>query len=466
MISAASTPVHGRIDAEGRLIQADPALMRLQEQAGGVEGGQLAVPQLASLARLTARLRINISRRVVAAFGEQDIDLWVRVRPQAGGVELAITGWDEITAAGPQPERDPMRSRDFGRASADWTCETDAMLRITQPPANMPGAVGQPLDALFALSCDEGISEAVRASREARRFEDDNAVLQLGTGVAVKLAGIPLIDGVGRLAGYQILVTRRAPPAAPVEPPKPAAPRDDGFGTQLSNAMREPLDRIIANADSISGRDDGPLRRDYAGYATDIAGAGRHLLALINDLVDLQTIERPDFTPEIEAVDLVDIAHRTAGLLAVRAANHDVRIDPPAQGHSVIGYGDFRRILQILINLTTNAIRHSPAGGTVWIRCEREGDIVAVIVADGGDGIAPEDHERMFERFERLGRRDGTGSGLGLYISRRLARAMSGDLAVDSAVGEGARFLLMLPAGQADGIRAQKENAPPAPPPG
>ena len=440
-----AAPVHGRLDAEGRLIEADPPLLRLHEQAGGIEGGRLALPQLASLARLTARLRINISRRVVAAYGEQDIDLWVRVKPQADGVEFAITGWDEVAAAGPQPERDPMRTRDFGRASADWTCETDAMLRITQPPANMPGAVGQPLDALFALSCEDGVSDALRAAREVRRFEDDNAVLQLGTGVAVKLAGIPLIDGVGQLAGYHILVTRRAPLAEADAPPPAQPPRDDGFGTQLSRAMREPLDRIIANADSISGRDDGPLRRDYAGYASDIAGAGRHLRALINDLVDLQTIERPDFKPEAEIIDLVDLAHRAAGLLTVRAAHHGVRIDPPAAGHKVIARGDFRRVLQILINLTTNAIRHSPEGGTIWIRCAYEGDIAAAIVADAGDGVAAEYHETMFERFERLGRQDGTGSGLGLYISRRLARAMGGELAVDSAPGEGARFLLMLP---------------------
>lgn len=440
----AATPIHGRLDGEGRLIQADPPLLRLHEQAGGIEGGRLAVPQLASLARLTARLRINISRRVVAAYGDQDIDLWVRVKPQPDGVEFAITGWDEVAAAGPQPDRDPMRVRDFGRASADWTCETDAMLRITQPPANTPGAVGQPLDALFALSAEDGITTVLRAAREGRRFEDDDAVLKLGSGVAVKLAGIPLIDGVGQLAGYHILVTRRTPLA---EPRAARPPGDDGFGTQLSRAMCEPLDRIIANADSISGRDDGPLRRDYAAYANDIAGAGRHLRALINDLVDLQTIERPDFRPEVEPVDLVDTAHRAAGLLTVRAGNHDVRIDPPALGHSVIAQADFRRVLQILINLTSNAIRHSHEGGTVWIRCKREGDIAAVIVADGGDGVAAEHHEKMFERFERLGRRDGTGSGLGLYISRRLARAMGGELTVDSAPGEGARFLLMLPVG-------------------
>lgn len=109
--------------------------------------------------------------------------------------------------------------------------------------------------------------------------------------------------------------------------------------------------------------------------------------------------------------------------------------------------GDFRRILQVLINLLSNAIRHAPARSTVWIRCERERGIAAVIVGDAGAGIAPELQERVFDRFERLGLRDGTGTGLGLYISRRLARAMGGDLGVDSAPGDGARFIFTLPAG-------------------
>ena len=97
------------------------------------------------------------------------------------------------------------------------------------------------------------------------------------------------------------------------------------------------------------------------------------------------------------------------------------------------------------LGLVENAIRHSPPGGTVWIRCEREGNIAAVIVADAGEGVSPEHQERIFDRFERLGLRDGTGSGLGLYISRRLARAMGGDLGIDSALGKGARFVFTLP---------------------
>lgn len=438
-------PVFGRVDAEGRLVEADPPLLRLQERAGGVRGGMLAVPQLFKLTRLARRLAIPISRQILAAQGEQDLGLWVMVRPVDDQVELSITGWQENAPLQPSPALEALRWRDFSRASADWIIETDAMLRVTHSPNSLPTAIGQPVEALFALSRDEeGVSSIVAAASAAAQFEDPSATFLLGHGIAVCIAGVPQFGSEG-FSGYQLLVSRRSseltPPWRRPDPP----PLDEAFGSQLGRAMREPLDRIIAHADNIVLRGDGPVRRDYAGYAEDIAGAGRHLLALVDDLVDLQTIESPDFRPDVERVDLVDAAQRAAGLLAVRAGNAHVTIDGPPSGKPVSALGDFRRILQVLINLLSNAIRHSPPGGTIWIRCEQEDGIAAVIVADGGDGIADGDHERIFERFERLGLRDGTGSGLGLYISRRLIRAMGGDLGVDSARGQGARFVLTLP---------------------
>lgn len=447
---ASVRPVLGRVDGRGRLVEADPPLLRLQERAGGVAGGAFAVPQLAALARLTRRLGIMISRRVVAAYGDQDVDLWVRVKPDGDGTELAITGWNELAAAAPAPGIEAQRWRDFNRATADWIIEIDPMLRVTRPPANLPGAVGQPIEALFLLSRDaQGVSSLIAAAQAADRFEDAGATFLIGLGIPVHVAGLPMIDEIEGFAGYQLLISRRAADGARLARGSEGALFDEAFAAQLSRAMREPLDHIIAHADRIAMRDDGPVRRDYAGYADDIAGAGRHLLALIDDLIDLQTIERPDFRPETDLVDLIDTAQRAAGLLGVRAADKAITIDGPLQAGPVIARGDYRRVLQVLINLLSNAIRHSPEGGTIWLRCEREGGIAAVIVADAGDGIADGDHGRIFERFERLGMADGTGSGLGLYISRRLARAMGGDLGVDSAPGTGARFVFTLPAGDA-----------------
>ena len=103
-------------------------------------------------------------------------------------------------------------------------------------------------------------------------------------------------------------------------------------------------------------------------------------------------------------------------------------------------------MLQVLLNLLGNAIRYSPENSQIWIRVDREGDRATVTVADQGQGIDAEQQAVVFEKFERLGRTDSGGSGLGLYIARRLARAMDGELAVDSAPGQGARFTLSLPA--------------------
>ena len=121
-----------------------------------------------------------------------------------------------------------------------------------------------------------------------------------------------------------------------------------------------------------------------------------------------------------------------------------MRIDRPSQGEELPAIGDFGRVLQILVNLIGNAVRYSPEESAVWVRSEVEGDTAVVIVADQGKGIAPDDQQRIFEKFERVDPNEPGGSGLGLYISRRLARAMGGDITVDSAPGKGARFILTL----------------------
>jgi signal transduction histidine kinase len=168
-------------------------------------------------------------------------------------------------------------------------------------------------------------------------------------------------------------------------------------------------------------------------------------MSLVDDLADLSAVEREDFAIEPEPLDLADLARRAAGLLAVRASEAEVRIDKPKTEETLPVTGEFRRVLQILVNLIGNALRYSPPGGMVWVRLEREGALGCVIVADQGKGIASEDQVRIFEKFGRVDPTEPGGSGLGLYIARRLARAMGGDITVDSAPGQGARFVLTLP---------------------
>lgn len=459
-IDRALPVAYGRLDREGRLIDAEPRLAELNARAGGEPGAPLAVPQIATLARLAQRLGIAISRNVVAADGEDDLDLWVRAEPEEGGVRLEVSGWRQ-RPAWRATASEFEREGDFFRSAADWLWETDASLRITflsieagdRYGFESSAMLGQPLTRLFRLEQDESgnlpILDAVAAQAQ---FDGQKAEIR-GTGRMARLAATPRSDPGGRFAGFvgatHMLEAPLPPGPGPDAPlPAPAAAFGgfpDSFSQRLDRALRGPLGKIIANADSISAQLDGPLKPDYAEYASDIANAGRHLLGLVEDLVDLQAIERDDFAIQLEPIDLADVARRASGLLGVRAAQSEVRIDKPALDETLPVTGEFRRALQVLVNLIGNAVRYSPPEAMVWIRLERDGDKACVIVADQGKGIAPEDQDRIFEKFGRVDDSEPGGSGLGLYIARRLARAMGGDLTVDSAPGMGARFVFSLP---------------------
>ena len=449
------------IDSEGRLLEAEDRLAELNARAGGAIGQPLAVPQIATLARLAQRLGIGISRNVIAADGEEDLELWVRAEPLDGGVRLEVSGWrlrPLWRAAATEPERDG----DFFRSAADWLWETDASLRITflsieagaRYGFDTSAMLGQPITRLFALEEDEAGNLPILSAVAAQaRFDGQKAELR-GTGRMVRLDATPRTDPGGRFAGFvgaahMLDLIEPLPDSGPkVDAPVPEAPFGgfpDSFSQRLDRALRGPLGRIIANADSISAQTEGQLKPDYAEYAGDIANAGRHLLGLVDDLVDLQASEREDFSTAPEPLDLADVARRAGGLLAVRAAQAEVRVDKPAASETMPVTGEFRRALQVLVNLIGNAVRYSPPGGMVWIRMERDGDMGCVIVADQGKGIAFEDQERIFEKFGRVDPTEPGGSGLGLYIARRLARAMGGDITVDSAPGMGARFVFTLP---------------------
>jgi signal transduction histidine kinase len=216
-------------------------------------------------------------------------------------------------------------------------------------------------------------------------------------------------------------------------------------GRDIAPVLRQPISRIIANAETIRTRLAGPLADEYSDYASDIAAAGQHLLALLDDLSDLEVVEAEDFSTAPDHIDLADVARRAAGILGVRARERGIVLDPPRVDEALPAVAEFRRVLQILLNLIGNAVRYSPANSQVWIRLEERVGKACVVVADQGQGMSEEEQQRIFEKFERLGRSGDGGSGLGLYISRRLARAMGGELSVESAPGKGARFTLELP---------------------
>jgi signal transduction histidine kinase len=242
-----------------------------------------------------------------------------------------------------------------------------------------------------------------------------------------------------------LIADQRLPSLEPAQPEAVTATMHS-IGRDLSPVLRQPIARIIANAETIRSKMAGPLAEEYSDYAADIAAAGQHLMSLIEDLADLEVVESENFRTAPDQIDAADVARRACGILAVRGKENEIVLNAPPAGVSAPATAEFRRVLQILLNLVTNAIRYSPKGSAVDVIVEPAQGGARVTVADHGPGLTEEQQQVVFEKFERLGRSGDGGSGLGLYISRRIARAMGGELTVKSAPGEGARFILDLPA--------------------
>jgi signal transduction histidine kinase len=453
----------GRLDGDGVLFAASPELLALQMGAGGSLPGPVAIPSIAAVSRLAQTLGILVSRRVVAAVDHQIVDFLVRARPEGGGVALQMSALEGGAESEWAIIEDAESAFDFAEleSQGQWRCDRE--LRTTSIEGDLTelveiealGLADGKLTSVFRLIEQEsGDLPLLEGAILGKQFSRQLAELRVLPSIRLLLHGQPVTgpdgDFAGIRGGYRIV---SQPSGRPVVQAEATVEADTGFAARLDLALRQPLARIIANADQIGSRVSGPLRSDYVDYAKDIAAAGRHLLAFVDDLADLQSIERADFSPDAEIVDLADICRRAAGLLAVRAADKGVRIDAPASDERLLARGDFRRILQIMVNLVGNAVRYSPERSSVWIRLEQEGDLAVIVVADQGKGIALADQARIFEKFERVDQAEPEGSGLGLFISRRLARAMGGDLTVDSAPGQGARFALTLPVSDASQFR-------------
>lgn len=452
--------VRGRIDRAGGLVSADAPLLRLQQRAGGGLDKPLALPHLARLVMLAQRLQRDINRPLHAADDHSDIHALVRIMPDADGASLEIRDWR--TRPTVMPQMPPIA--DGAAAPQSWAWECDQQLRMVALYASsgaptIPGDwEGRSLSELFELQPDgDGRFPVLHALARQSPFADQRVRAgEEADRVTMTLSGEALFDATGRFTGFRGTAAPAGEQASAAEPMVTGALIDPAFGSlplsdpqfgrRIDGALRGPLSRIIATAETISGQFDGPIRADYARYAGDIAHAGRHLLGLVDDLADLQNIERPGFKAAADEIDLGDLARRAVGLLGMKAEEKGIRIDAPKVDDKMPATGEFRRVLQVLLNLLGNAIRYSPENSQIWIRVDREGDRAMVTVADQGQGISSEQQAVVFEKFERLGRTDSGGSGLGLYIARRLARAMDGDLVVDSAPGQGARFTLSLPA--------------------
>jgi signal transduction histidine kinase len=219
------------------------------------------------------------------------------------------------------------------------------------------------------------------------------------------------------------------------------------FLARMSHDLRTPMNAVVGFSDLLAEEAEGPLHAVYKDYVERIQRGGRHLLDLINDLLDLSKIEagRVELHPEeFLAAEALDEALSVIRPLAeAKRLRVESKVSP-----ELLAYADRTRFKQILYNLLSNAVKYTPEGGRVDVESSISEDGLLLTVADTGVGIPPEEHEAVFKEFHQVGTTKGVreGTGLGLAITRRLVELHGGKISVESEPGKGSRFSFTLPA--------------------
>jgi PAS domain S-box-containing protein len=225
------------------------------------------------------------------------------------------------------------------------------------------------------------------------------------------------------------------------------------FLAAMSHELRTPLNAIGGYADLLIMGLSGPVNDKQVQQLERIKRSQGHLLGIINDILNFSRIEAGQLTYDIGPVVVREVVESVAEMVAPQAAARGLRLDTGKCSAEIVALGDRAKLEQIVLNLVSNAVKFTDAGGQITLRCETGTDErVALIVHDTGMGISPEKLDAIFEPFVQVGRTLTTpseGAGLGLAISRDLARAMGCDVTVTSTVGMGSEFTLIMPTGPA-----------------
>ncbi len=222
------------------------------------------------------------------------------------------------------------------------------------------------------------------------------------------------------------------------------------FLANVSHELRTPLNAIIGFSEVLGERMFGELNDKQAEYTDDILSSGRHLLSLINDILDLSKIEAGRMELEVTTFHLPDAIENALTLIRERASRHAIKLERVIDERLGDFTGDERKVKQVLVNLLSNAVKFTPEGGRIKVEANLGDSAVIVSVTDTGIGIAPEDQKAIFEEFRQVGtnyaqKREGTG--LGLSLTKKFIELHSGKIWVESELGKGSKFTFTLPIG-------------------
>jgi signal transduction histidine kinase/CheY-like chemotaxis protein len=235
------------------------------------------------------------------------------------------------------------------------------------------------------------------------------------------------------------------------------------FLASMSHELRTPLNAVIGFSDVLLDRMCGDLNERQDEYVRDIRDSGRHLLELINEILDLSKVEAGRMELELGAVSLPDVLAYGVTLVRERAGSHGISLELHVAPEVDTVRADELKLKQVVLNLLSNAVKFTPDGGAVSVTAEVVGDEAHVTVRDTGIGIAEADRERIFEAFQRGGARARAtpeGTGLGLTLSKRIVDLHGGRLWMQSELGAGSTFAFAIPVLRLSGPVAEERMPP------
>mgnify|MGYP003624458108 CR=1 FL=1 len=383
------------------------------------------------------------------------------------------------------------RYRDFARATSDWYWEVDKSMKLTYVSNRFTAITGIPSFLMVGKQIDdigdlrngfegESVQSATFMKKNAP-FRDQLLVLedQEGDEIYIFLSGVPMFDvDSGEFHGFRgagtdvtdsykakakaekvqkslqdtlyDLKDKRSQLDIATKQAEAALEAKSDFLAAMSHELRTPLNAIIGFAEAMTMQAFGELNDQYVSYSSDIMNAGRHLLHLINDILDVAVLESGKIQLEPSNVSLKEVIDKALNLVIINAGNKNIDTSQVKIDVDREIYADARRVTQVFVNLMSNAVKFTPEGGKLGVRVQHVAqDIIGITVWDTGIGIPPEQQDLVFEKFHQdrghIYSRKEEGTGLGLHISKHLAKQMGGDILLKSEVDEGSEFTVLLP---------------------
>ncbi len=392
------------------------------------------------------------------------------------------------TVALDEARQERQRFDDIIRSTSDWVWETDAegaitfiSDRITEtlglPPAALRGRNLLDLGHFIAGEDNQDGMAAIEGRAPFRNvlFEVRD---RLGRRRSFHLSAVPIFDGRGSFAGYRgtgtdVSALRAAETEAnesrfalertleeltgkniqldlALDQARAATEAKSEFLAAMSHELRTPLNAVIGFSEVMTLSALGPLSSAYRDYAANIQKAGQHLLSIIDDVLEVARMEGDSFDVQPVAFDLGPIINDAIMMISEQARGKGIDVSVVACPSCMV-FADPQRVTQIFVNLFGNAVKFTPAGGAIGLDIGQAGNgSVSATVWDTGIGIPSDQHGLIFEKFHQvhdgIHSRTQEGAGLGLTISRNLARLMGGNITVSSDSGKGTRFTVRLPA--------------------